>query len=60
MRRGFFRQSRVSSHELRFLDFFDVQLIIRLLSSYFAEGNHRVHFRRTSCWEIASQRGHGK
>jgi hypothetical protein len=30
------------------------------VSSCLAKCNHRVHFRRTSCWEIASQRGHCK
>jgi hypothetical protein len=31
-----------------------------LLSSYFAKGNHRIHFGRAACWEIARQRGHCK
>jgi hypothetical protein len=29
-------------------------------TSYFTKGNHRVHFRRAACREIASQRGHSK
>src|SRR4051812_9739788 len=28
------------------------------VSSCLARSNHRVHFRRAACWEIASQRGH--
>jgi hypothetical protein len=30
------------------------------VNSCLAKGNHRVHFRRPACREIASQRGHCK
>jgi hypothetical protein len=38
----------------------DVRTRRKPVSSCLAKGNHRVYFRRAACWEIASQRGHGK